>query len=314
MAPPNSLPASPTPPRRHPKDDEVIQRLRARLGGARVVDAIGRWRGPGQWKERDVYQIHGMVVHQSLGSGSVTGLALYHTSPGNHLAEEGLPSAAYWAFIDRPSEFALARGERPTLYILNSLSDRTWSHGDRGLPGDENALFLSVCVGGSFRPAGDAEPLPEQVDMLLGVWKVLADLYAWTPATWLGHADLGKSTCPGTALQLIAEAHRAPYRIMAQRTLPLLAGRLDATQRLSLNAEQKEGADLAWQTALHELGFYRGNLDGVWGRRSVEALTRWRRSRLLHYVRAGGPHLARWELDQWVLCAEWRKHRQEAAS
>lgn len=289
--------------RRHPKDLEIIERLRSKVHASRVIDAIGQWRGPGQWAERDVNQIHGLVVHQSVGSGSVHALARYHTGK-NHITgdnAEGLPSPAYWAFIDRPTGAQLERGELPAIWILNSLSDRTWSHGYGGMPGDENALFLGICVGGSFKPAGPDDPLPEQTNLLIACWETLAELYSWTPATWLVHADLGKKSCPGDALSAVVQSYRAPYRVLAERNLPLL--------------QRTETGNQLWQAALQDLGFYRGEVDGLWGRKSIEALQQWRRvKRLTSVKRDPSVVLSRYEFDQWLLFAEIRKFRQEAAS
>jgi len=190
-----------------------------------------------QWDKRDPSKLKGAVVHQSLEEyGTASGNAKYHVGP-NHISEDGLPGLSYTIFVERKGRVILA----------NSTDCKTYSQGYAGRPGDENEEFLSICVGGNFSApgyTGTQTPTEDQMQLLVKTWEHLKSIWGWTDRDLYGHYHFGKSTCPGDVLRELIENIRP----------------------LSFTTASER------QTALLKLGFYKGDLDGIWGPMSKAAL------------------------------------------
>jgi len=196
-----------------------------------------------KWEKRNPAELKGAVVHQSLENyGSAAGNAKYHVGP-NHISEDGLPGLSYTLFIEKNGRVILA----------NPVDCKTWSQGYGGRPGDENEEFLSICVGGNFSApgyVGTQKPTQNQVDALVNVWDHLKMIWAWNDFDLYGHYHFGKPTCPGNELtELIENIRPVAYVTPHER-----------------------------QRALLKLGYYKGEVDGVWGPMSKAALVEFQKS------------------------------------
>jgi hypothetical protein len=189
------------------------------------------------WGLRDPEKLKGLVVHQSLEEyGTVRGNAKYHVGP-NHISKDGLPGLSYTIFIERSGRVILA----------NPVECKPYSQGYGGRPGDENAEFLSVCVGGNFSApgyVGTQTPTTTQMDLLKKTWEHLKDIWGWTNDCIYGHYHFGKAACPGNDLMDFIDSIR-PMRFTS------------AVER---------------QKALQKLGYYKSGVDGKWGPASKAAL------------------------------------------
>jgi hypothetical protein len=217
-----------------------------------------------KWTRRMASEIKGLVVHQSLEEhGTASGNAKYHVGP-NHISDTGLPGLAYTLFIEKSGVVLLA----------NDLEDVTYSQGTLSLDGDENRLYMSICVGGNFSGpgyVGSQEPTDDQILSLRQLWVRLKDLFKWDNSQLFGHYHFGKPACPGFALMKYVDAVNTLMGAhLVEAQLVTIPGRQDALKKLgfwdtsvdefgSWGPESK-GALMKYQKA-HQL-----KVDGVWGR------------------------------------------------
>ncbi len=201
-----------------------------------------------KWKIRKVKELKGMVWHQELGWGSVEAVARYHTSKTSHLCKGGAESIAY--------SFAIRRNGQ--IVLCNDLKKATWSQGYKGRKGDENAEFLSVMFEGMFHgvhvtDSSAGEPNDKQIIAALTLWQVAKELWGWEENDLYGHYHMGKPACPGDTLQKVIDSIRVNY-----------TEEKPTTYNFSLVKDR--------QQALIDLGFLKGNADGIWGPMSKGAL------------------------------------------
>lgn len=157
-----------------------------------------------QWRKRHIADIRGMVWHQALANGSVEAIAGYHTGRDSHLYPGGVESIAYTFAIRKDGQIVLC----------NNLDKVTWSQGDREHPGDENELYISVLFEGLLTnevvdDPDAGEPTLEQIISGITLWKVVKAFLKLEDDALFGHADFGKSACPGSTLQAIIRANSA---------------------------------------------------------------------------------------------------------
>ena len=152
------------------------------------------------WRQRDPAAIKGVVIHQSLGAPTAHPIARYHVGP-NHLSATGLPSIAYTLFVERSGR----------ILLCSDVAAKPWSQGTRAIPGDENADYLAVCVGGNFSAdshEGTEEPSLAQLRATLALWQRLRDVWGFSNTDLHGHCHFGKPACPGRTLRTVIEAVR----------------------------------------------------------------------------------------------------------
>lgn len=215
-----------------------------------VVDlraSLATNQGAEQWKGRSAEDIKGMVWHQALSWGSVEAVARYHTGPDSHLRDGGVASISYTWAIRKDGQIVLC----------NDFKKKVWSQGYRDRDGDENAEFISVMFEGFYRGNGvtdpsASDPATEQITAGLALWGASKELWGWKEYDLYGHYHFGKPACPGNTLQAKIEAIRSP-------TIPSPLSLLTVSDR---------------QGALKALGYYAGELDGLWGPISKGALIR----------------------------------------
>ena len=215
-----------------------------------------------KWEKRSVKELKGMVWHQELGWGSVEDVAVYHTGKESHLAENGTETMAYTFAIRRDGQIVLC----------NSFNRATWSQGDKARKGDENKEFLAVMFEGKFKTVGVSDPeagQPNDLQLLsaLMLWQTCKLEWNWSETDLYGHYQFGKRSCPGILLQSIVEGIR-------------------------FNAPKgKWNFDLIHdrQKALKELGFYKSNVDGIWGNQSKMALLEFQKQNNLTVDGLWGP-------------------------
>jgi len=203
------------------------------------------------WDPRASSILKGMVYHQSLEDyGTASGNAAYHVGP-NHLSDTGLPGLSYTMFVEKSGKIILA----------NDVEDKTWSQGDRDLPGDENAEYMGVCFGGNFSGPGydgPQTPTEAQLNSATLLWEIVSEIWSFDNNCLFGHYDFGKPSCPGYVLAgLIESVNRGVTWERGGFDLSTAAGR---------------------QQALKELDFFKDEVNGEWGPSSRYALTMFQRS------------------------------------
>lgn len=199
------------------------------------------------WKTRSVAGLHGIVFHHAAGDGSFQSVARYHVGP-NHISTDGLPSISYTMGIDTDGSVCL----------FNDLNQRTYSHGSKAHPGDENSEFLGILVRGNLWSPGNPEghdPTPAQMESVKRVTAFFMKDPDWLIPAWdvYGHYHFGKRLCPGAAVESYIEYVRSTAT----------APRIPVWYRNTTKNRQE---------ALRRLGLYKGNIDGIWGRKSDAAL------------------------------------------
>jgi hypothetical protein len=255
--------------------------------GVAITDYRGKHkkRTTRNWKRREHEDIHGVVFHQTGGGDSVRGLAKYHMGP-NHISRDGLPGIAYTLFVNKAGQ----------VYLCNDIEDVTWSQGDRSQPGDENKMFLSVCFGGKFYPwpgtkkeTLEAQPTPEQMAVARKLWAFLMEGFKLTELDLYGHYDFGKEACPGDRLADFIE---------------------DVNDEFDWRAIESDGRpfDLTLvedqQAALELVGYDPGKVDGLWGKKTRQAMQEYQRDHRL-------PRTSRWHK---LVSAELYRELKEASA
>lgn len=239
-------------------EQEILDRLRNACRGVGMLDpfdgrATLKQNPQGKkWNLREVEALKGMVWHQELGWGSVEAVAAYHTGADSHLHEGGVESIAY--------TFAIRRNGQ--IVLCNDFNKAVWSQGFKGRPGDENAEFMSVMYEGMFKaPNVDdpsaGEPNYQQMLSALLLWHIFRERWKWLSDDLHGHFNFGKPACPGSTLETVIRAINTN------------------TEKPKHDLKRVEGR----QQALKDLGFYDGDVDGVWGPRSRGALIRFQERR-----------------------------------
>jgi hypothetical protein len=156
-----------------------------------------------KWQERSVEDLEGLVFHQALGNYSLSGIAKYHTSEGNHLWPTGLESISYTWAIEKDGMICLC----------NDFSKKVWSQGDMKKIGDENAKYMSVMFTGLFKAEGmekkgAIDPTPQQRVSAVLLWELCKANWNWDNSALYGHYHFGKKHCPGDMLKELIEAIR----------------------------------------------------------------------------------------------------------
>jgi len=200
-----------------------------------------------KWKLRNVQELKGMVWHQELGWGTVENVAKYHTGRDSHLTKGGVESIAYSFAIRKSGEIVLC----------NDLNKATWSQGYKGRKGDENKEFLAVMFEGLFRADtnndnNSGEPTLEQIHSAFHLWSICKKLWNWNNGALYGHYHFGKPACPGDTLKKTIEAIRFNNK----------------SDETNIDLSNVKGR----QEALKKLGFYKQNIDGIWGPYSKSCL------------------------------------------
>lgn len=211
------------------------------------------------WRKRPLDDLVGMVWHQTLGEGSVKGVARYHVGP-NHISQRGLPCISYTFFVAPDGE----------VMLCNDLEDVTYSQGDRTKPGDENRMYVSACFAGNFDAPGyqgTTQVTARQISSGMLLWLACSGAFGWHGDALYGHHHMGKAVCPGSVLSGLIDAVRA-----------------DTTGRDRELATPKQR-----QMALQDLGYYKGAIDGIWGIESRRALAAFQQDRGLTVDGIWGP-------------------------
>lgn len=227
-----------------------------------IVDVRSKYKSATKhWNTRDVAKIRGLVIHQSAGGDSVDGLAKYHMGPNHmtaglpddHPFKHGLPGISYTFFVNKLGN----------IFLVNDLESATWSQGDASKSGDENAIFVSACFGGSFRalgwPDGHEDPSPVQLFAFETIWDRVRSIWNLTNLDLYGHFLFGKPTCPGDVLR----------------------GRIEAVRKTNEADVVKFNQARAQQEVLKRRGYYPGLVDGIFGPQSIDALRHFQIARSL---------------------------------
>ncbi len=162
-----------------------------------------------QWRAREVADVMGICIHQSLGrrSKDPMGVAHYHTSPKNHITPgRPLPSLCY----------QIAIPEEGPAWLCGDFSWITFAQGasDKLYPGDENRHLLALVVLGAFWGLGwkkrwaKPEPSKSQLTLLPKVVQWSMDTFDFGGEGVFGHYHFGKSACPGYVITEFIEACR----------------------------------------------------------------------------------------------------------
>lgn len=212
--------------------------------GLRTMDLRGQL-GGSPYKSRSVPDIRGLILHHTahsqVGAPADEARRIAEAQMAGGGGRKPAPSIQYTAGIAADGTFLL----------FHDLAEEPWSHGSLVLPGNENAMFLSVACFGNFLDRanpGGAEPTGEQLAAVAIVMEVLIQIWHWHPAvSLLGHRSVTPTVCPGQTLATMLRAARASDR-----------------RPLSLPIDR--------QQALWLMHLYAGALDGLWGPKSQRAL------------------------------------------
>lgn len=199
------------------------------------------------WGTRDLKKIKGVVLHQSLSSGTVSAVTRYHMGP-NHISADGLPGLSYTFGIDQDGAILQAW----------PFEAKTWSQGTKTRAGDENEEFIAVLVAGFFRgvgvtDTGAGDPTLPQVVSVIQLWRDLKKHFNFSSSDLYGHDDFGKPACPGYALRRLIDDLRADNPI--------------DTLSYALS-----GGPSVRQFNLRQLGYYIPEEERSWGILSRKAL------------------------------------------
>ncbi len=203
------------------------------------------------WKARIVSKIKGMCWHQALGEINTAAIARYHSSNASHLRKGGVQTISYTWSIEKDGR----------IILCNDFKSKTWSQGTRDIAGDENALYMSVCFCGNFRGKGHDKgsfgPTQEQMNAGENLWRVCRNYFKWSKAEIKGHFDFGKPACPGHVLETMI-----------------------TSMRHGIEADLSYDSPKGRQALLNHFG---ANLvvDGLWGKKSTEALKAFQNGNLL---------------------------------
>jgi hypothetical protein len=217
------------------------------------------------WGKRDPVAIEGVVLHQSLeAEGSAVNVSRYHSGP-NHISADGMPGLSYTVFVEKDGKS----------YLANNVDDKTLSQGDASKPGDENAMYLAICVGGNFSGQGyqgTEEPTDAQVDSIHGLWIKCKELWSLKNNKLFGHYHFGKPACPGFTITHIIET----YNLDKDWTDPMF------------DLSEIEGR----QQALAKIAGYTGAVNGFWSNECRFALTEFQKKAGLEPDGVWGPKTA----------------------
>jgi hypothetical protein len=203
------------------------------------------------WTKRDPSKLQGLCIHQGLdANASVKGTAKYDCGP-NHISADGLPGLSYTGFVERTG----------VLWLAWDVEDKTWSQGYAERPGDENEQFMAVCFGGNFSGQGyqgTQSPSDEQLATIHSLWAHCKAIWGWKNNQLYGHYHFGKPACPGFALTTVIETYRNTKDWV------------DPTDHILDSVKGR-------QAALRDLGYYTGEIDGVWSLECRYALTQFQK-------------------------------------
>jgi len=200
------------------------------------AEEAGKIQGEGRvWGKRGLGSIDKVVVHQTAGEGRLEAFNKYHTGP-NHISIYGLPKLAYHFYI--PYERDRFTGQS-LVYKVNALDDLTYHC--KGA----NRTAIGVVVEGALHSpywrGGRRHPTDMQMNALRGIWLYLKETFKWDTGRHLySHSHFGKPACPGEVVEKWV-------RSMRMGTV------------YSFNTIGEV------QRVLQELGFYDGDIDGMYG-------------------------------------------------
>lgn len=196
-----------------------------------------------RYKQRHINEINGLVIHSTNGNGDLFPLARYFTTPSNsnHISKLGAPQFCYHYWIDYNS----------AVYYCTSHNKISWH------AGNHNPSTVGIAL--RYRYTNNKQPPPSQ--QLYGAYAICVKLCLTLPnidpTKISGHREL-----LGTGYKI--ENGKKIYR------KPCPGWQIDMNQF-------RYNVMILLQESLNEIGLYKGEIDGIWGRKSRRALRKFKK-------------------------------------
>lgn len=154
------------------------------------------WHETKKWSKRPISAIDRVIVHQTMGAGTVEDINRYHVgTANNHISPTGCPHICYHFVIDKEG----------IICLTNRMSDLVWHA--RG----SNYHSIGIMILGDFAGPGHLGTdivNDEQLDALDRLLNLLCESYDIDKNNIKGHNEVSnKLACPGTDIQEYINTH-----------------------------------------------------------------------------------------------------------
>ncbi|RLF67744.1 MAG: hypothetical protein DRN26_01575 [Thermoplasmata archaeon] len=193
-----------------------------------------------RYKIRKLNKIKKLVLHCDDLDWDLWDIARYDVTPNpnHHISPKGLPGFSYHHFIEKDG----------TIFYCETVTKITWH------VAAHNTSSIGICI--RYRATNNKNPPPvKQIDAVIELMTRLCLILGISPDNIYGHREL-----PGTGYVIINGRKR--YR----KSCPGWLVNLDKL-RYTISIEA--------QKTLKQQGYYKGPIDGIFGRKSRKALKKY---------------------------------------
>ncbi len=220
------------------------------------------WHPTRRWSARSLDKIKKIIVHQELGESNVEGVNQYHIGP-NHVSPRGCPHFCYHFGIEKDGSIVQA----------NELSSITWH--TKGYNTESVGIMLVGNFNGTGYALGKEGPSQQQMDALQWLVDWLQKALNLSNQEVYGHYHFGKPACPGYVVSRWIENYRNDIVNRGEGILKPITDETDL------------------QTRLKKLGYYIGNIDGIVGMQTKQAIFQFQKNNGLTVDGIVGPQTSK---------------------